>query len=68
MLMPSMDGLTTIRTLKKINPNVKIIAVSGLASTEKVNAAADIGVKAFLSKPYTAKQLLQTIGVVKSGK
>ncbi|WP_315791521.1 hybrid sensor histidine kinase/response regulator [Fischerella sp. JS2] len=68
MLMPSMDGLTTIRTLKKINPNVKIIAVSGLASTEKVNAAAEIGVKAFLSKPYTAKQLLQTIGVVKSGK
>ncbi|TBR59596.1 hybrid sensor histidine kinase/response regulator [Westiellopsis prolifica IICB1] len=68
MLMPSMDGLTTIRTLKKINPQVKIIAVSGLASTEKVNAATDIGVKAFLSKPYTAKQLLQTIGVVKSGK
>ncbi|MBW4430601.1 MAG: response regulator [Pelatocladus maniniholoensis HA4357-MV3] len=68
MLMPSMDGLTTIRTLKKINPHVKIIAVSGLASTEKVNAATDIGVKAFLSKPYTAKQLLQTIGVVKSGR
>ncbi len=68
MLMPSMDGLTTIRTLKKINPHVKIIAVSGLASTEKVNAATDIGVKAFLSKPYTAKQLLQTIGVVKNGR
>jgi PAS domain S-box-containing protein len=68
MLMPSMDGLTTIRTLKKINPNVKIIAVSGLASTDKVNAAIDIGVKAFLPKPYTAKQLLQTIGAVKNGK
>ncbi|MDM9381621.1 response regulator [Chlorogloeopsis sp. ULAP01] len=68
MLMPSMDGLTTIRTLQKINPNVKVIAVSGLASAEKVNAATDIGVKAFLSKPYTAKQLLQTIGAVKNGK
>ncbi|MBF2008222.1 MAG: response regulator [Chlorogloeopsis fritschii C42_A2020_084] len=68
MLMPSMDGLTTIRTLKKINPNVKVIAVSGLASADKVNAANDIGVKAFLSKPYTAKQLLQTIGAVKNGK
>ncbi|RUR72291.1 response regulator [Chlorogloeopsis fritschii PCC 9212] len=68
MLMPSMDGLTTIRTLKKINPNVKVIAVSGLASADKVNVANDIGVKAFLSKPYTAKQLLQTIGAVKNGK
>jgi two-component system cell cycle sensor histidine kinase/response regulator CckA len=66
MVMPAMDGLTTIRTLQKINPLVKIIAVSGLVSGDKVNAATEIGVKAFLSKPYTAKQLLQTIGTVKS--
>lgn len=68
MVMPSMDGMTTIRTLQKINPAVKIIAVSGLASSEKVSAISDIGVKAFLSKPFTAKQLLQTISAVKSAK
>ncbi|GAA6622381.1 response regulator [Scytonema sp. NUACC26] len=61
MVMPSMDGLTTIRTLQKINPEVKIIAVSGLASTEKISAITEVGVKAFLPKPYTAKQLLSTI-------
>jgi two-component system, cell cycle sensor histidine kinase and response regulator CckA len=61
MVMPSMDGLTTIRTLQKMNPEVKIIAVSGLASTEKINAIAEVGVKAFLPKPYTTKQLLSTI-------
>ncbi len=66
MLMPSMDGLTTIRTLRKINPDVKIIAVSGLSSADKVDAAYEIGIKAFLSKPYTANQLLQTISTVKS--
>jgi two-component system, cell cycle sensor histidine kinase and response regulator CckA len=66
MVMPAMDGITTIRTLQKINPTVKIIAVSGLISHDKVNAATEIGVKAFLSKPYTAQQLLQTIGTVKS--
>lgn len=66
IVMPIMDGLTTIRTLKKINPMVKIIAVSGLISSDKMNTVTEIGVKAFLSKPYTAKQLLQTIGTVKS--
>ncbi|WP_375507135.1 response regulator [uncultured Nostoc sp.] len=66
MLMPSMDGITTIRTLRKINPNVKIIAVSGLTSQDKVNTAYDMGIKAFLSKPYTASQLLQTISTVKN--
>ncbi|MEH1940817.1 MAG: response regulator [Nostoc sp.] len=64
MLMPSMDGITTIRTLRKINPDVKIIAVSGLSSADKVNTAYQMGIKAFLSKPYTASQLLQTISTV----
>ncbi|QLE54287.1 response regulator [Nostoc sp. TCL26-01] len=65
MVMPSMDGLTTIKTLQKINPQVKIIAVSGLATTDKVNTAHKMGVHAFLSKPYTANQLLQTISNIK---
>jgi PAS domain S-box-containing protein len=66
IIMPVMDGLTTIRTLRKINPEVKIIAVSGLISNEKINAITETGIKAFLSKPYTAQQLLQTIGNIKT--
>jgi CheY-like chemotaxis protein len=59
MMMPSMDGATTIRTLQKINPQVKIIAVSGLALNDKVAEAVGVGLKAFLSKPYTAQELLR---------
>lgn len=61
MMMPSMDGLTTIRTLRKINPEVKIIAVSGIASSEKLATAGDISIDTFLSKPYTLKELLQAL-------
>ncbi|MBE9191324.1 response regulator [Gloeocapsopsis crepidinum LEGE 06123] len=61
MLMPAMDGPTTIRTLKKMNPMVKVIAVSGLASKDKMNTVAAAGVKSFLSKPFTTQELLQTI-------
>jgi hypothetical protein len=61
MMMPSMDGPTTIRTLQKINPQVKIIAVSGLAPNEKLTKAVGAGVKTFLSKPYTVKELLTTL-------
>jgi PAS domain S-box-containing protein len=64
IVMPSMDGLTSIRTLKKINPHLKIIAFSGLAPSDKINAAYSIGVTAFLCKPFTATQLLQTISAV----
>ncbi|MDJ0736941.1 MAG: PAS domain S-box protein [Nostocaceae cyanobacterium] len=59
MIMPFMDGLTAIRTMEKMNPEVKIIAVSGLASN--MGLAENAGVKAFLNKPYTVKELLMTI-------
>jgi nitrogen-specific signal transduction histidine kinase len=61
MQMPTMDGMSTILVLKKIDPNVKIISSSGLASNEKVVSAMESGVSAFLPKPYTADTLLRTI-------
>lgn len=61
MMMPAMDGSLTIRTLQKINPSIKIIAISGLISNEKVAESSGNGVKAFLSKPCTAKELLKAI-------
>ena len=65
MMMPSMDGATAIKMLQKIDPQVKIIAVSGLVPSTKV--IEEFGVKAFLSKPYTAQELLITINDVKNG-
>jgi len=59
--MPHMDGLTTIRILQKMNPQIKIIATSGLRSEGKASDVASLGVKTFLSKPYTADKLLLTL-------
>lgn len=59
MMMPSMDGQTTIRALKRIDPNVKIIAVSGLSSNKE--SALKAGVKGFLQKPFTSQDLIMMI-------
>ncbi|WP_017655657.1 response regulator [Fortiea contorta] len=61
MMLPLLDGLTAIRTLKKINPQVKIIASSGLMSNDKLEAIAANGVTTLLSKPYTINELLLTL-------
>lgn len=66
MMLPTLDGLTAIRTIQKINPQVKIIATSGLMSSSKLALAACDGVKTFLSKPYTVKELLHTLQMVLS--
>ena len=61
MMMPVMDGLMSIQELRKANPEVKIIAVSGLTEKDKIAKVDDLQVQAFLAKPYTAEKLLNTI-------
>jgi CheY-like chemotaxis protein len=68
MMMPVMDGQACIRALRRVNPDIKIIAVSGLAEKEKLAKVAVTHVKAFLPKPYVAKKLLKTIHEVISAK
>ncbi|MFN6514599.1 MAG: response regulator [Nostoc sp. CreGUA01] len=66
IMLPSLDGLTAIRTLKKINPQVKVVASSGLMSDRKLSAVTETGVNTFLSKPYTVKELLLSLQKVLS--
>ena len=61
MMMPLMDGATTITTLHKMNPNLRMIAVSGLATSEQVPFDNNSSHTAFLPKPYTARELLTTL-------
>ncbi|MDZ8222306.1 PAS domain S-box protein [Nostoc sp. ChiVER01] len=61
IVMPEMDGITAIRTLQKMNNQVQIIVCSGLNSMEFLAQAADVSVQAVLSKPYTTRELLQTL-------
>lgn len=61
MMMPSMDGLTCIRTLQAINPQVKIIVMSGLLSSKDLANATKCGIQAFLPKPFTSEELANTV-------
>jgi two-component system cell cycle sensor histidine kinase/response regulator CckA len=67
MMMPVMDGQASIRAIRKINPEVKIISVSGLTEKDRLANIADY-TKAFLPKPYTAEKLLKAIHEVLSTK
>jgi PAS domain S-box-containing protein len=61
MRMPFMDGMATIRALRKLTPTIKVIATSGL-DQDGAEASAGAGViQAFLHKPYTAEKLLTTL-------
>jgi two-component system, cell cycle sensor histidine kinase and response regulator CckA len=56
MMMPEMEGKEAMRILKLMNPQVKIIASSGIASNKGLAEAA--GAVAFLPKPFSVQDLL----------
>jgi PAS domain S-box-containing protein len=66
MMMPFMDGPATIRALQRMNPDVRIIAASGLGASQRAAEASLAGVQIFLDKPYTAEKLLKALAKILS--
>ncbi|MBW4619084.1 MAG: PAS domain S-box protein [Cyanosarcina radialis HA8281-LM2] len=61
LLMPSFDGLRLMAILAKIDRRVPIIAMSGISSNDLETAIDRECVRAFLTKPFTAQTLLETV-------
>ncbi|HYW19515.1 MAG TPA: PAS domain S-box protein [Nodularia sp. (in: cyanobacteria)] len=61
IMMPEMDGITAIRTLQKMNPEVKIIACSGINPNVALANADHTAVEVVVAKPYTAPDLLNSL-------
>jgi two-component system, cell cycle sensor histidine kinase and response regulator CckA len=61
LLMPNLDGPSTIKTLRRMNPAVCIIAISGHEDAAKRAAPNLPHSVPLLSKPFTAHTLMATI-------
>jgi PAS domain S-box-containing protein len=59
--MPDMNGYQLAERLKKISPNVMLIAVTGYGSEEDVRKAHEVGFQHHLTKPIELKDLADLI-------
>ena len=59
MMMPVLDGAATIRELRRLDPNVRIIAASGLSENEAMARGFDNAT--FLLKPFSTETLLSIV-------
>lgn len=57
MKMPRVSGEEVVKFAKGKYPEAKIIVISGYSSLMSVSNTLDRGVNAFLSKPFTIKQI-----------
>jgi two-component system cell cycle sensor histidine kinase/response regulator CckA len=60
MMMPQMDGLAVIQALRRMNPGVKILAMSGLPR-QRGNDPGRASAQNFLAKPFSAATLLRAL-------
>ena len=61
MMMPVMDGPAAVHVLRRIRPDVPIVATSGLDASSRTSKMKELGVTHFLAKPYSAQNLLHVM-------
>lgn len=61
LLMPGLDGLAVLKSLKKIDPNAVIIIITAYASLESAISAMKIGAFDYIQKPFKHEELLLTV-------
>ena len=67
LLMPKMDGLTAIATIKQAHPEVEIVAVTSFIEEEKVTAALEAGASGYLLKDAEAEEVADAIRAAYAG-
>lgn len=61
MIMPEMSGKATYEELKKINPDVRVLLVSGYSTNKQTEELFALGCNGFIQKPFDIIELSQKI-------
>ena len=64
ILMPDMEGIETFRELRKVDADIKIIAMSGggtIGAAEYLRMAGMFGAKETIEKPFNVRDMLDIV-------
>ena len=64
IIMPEKEGLETIREMKRIQPELKIIAMSGggkISAENYLETASIFGANRVIQKPFTQKEMVTAV-------
>jgi CheY-like chemotaxis protein len=65
IMMPEVSGIEVIRTLKKLRPSARIVAITGggpeVGVEGRLELASKFGAEATLAKPFSSGQLCGTL-------
>ena len=64
MVMPVMGGKDTFIAMKKINPDIVALLLSGYGAGGEAQSVLDMGARGFISKPFTLSELRRSISAL----
>lgn len=64
ILMPKMDGIMALKTIRGYDPNARIIMVSAIQSVKMIKLAIACGAQGYILKPFQRPQLMQEMNRV----
>lgn len=65
--MPHMDGLSAIANMLRVQPQLACIVISAERDMETLRRAMALGVRAYLTKPFTSEELVEVMERVVQG-
>jgi two-component system chemotaxis response regulator CheY len=69
IVMPGLEGVETVRRICKSDPAARVIMISSVSHSEKIEEAIAAGAKYFIPKPVTTGELKKAIDeVLRSGR
>ena len=61
IMMPGISGIETLKEIKKIDPNIPVIMVTGVSDEATAKSAIDLGAYDYVKKPIDFNYLNTTI-------
>ncbi|MGZ3649565.1 MAG: response regulator [Bdellovibrionota bacterium] len=60
--MPNLNGIELLHFIKRTNPEIPVILMTGYSEISETKEAIELGAKGFLPKPFSAAKLAELIG------
>lgn len=64
ILMPRMNGIKSIKEIRRINPRARVLVISALSDPDLIKEAMGAGAADYITKPFSVSDLKARIGKV----
>lgn len=68
VMMPEMDGLETLQTIKQNYPEIIVVMITGSPSKDNVKESIDGGASGFIVKPFNSAKVIETLNRAWNGR